>query len=118
MWILPKWHHADFGDLTCAEIEFLANALRDFLVRLSAALNDPPYNFVVDLASKGESGALQLHWLLRLRPRVMDLAGFELGSGLSVESVPARRGRGDLAVGLTSVEADRIIAARQPHRCV
>jgi UDPglucose--hexose-1-phosphate uridylyltransferase len=33
MWLLPKHHQADFGDLPDAEVEFLAIALRDALMR-------------------------------------------------------------------------------------
>jgi galactose-1-phosphate uridylyltransferase len=52
MWLIPKRHQADFGDLQNGEIKLLAIALRDALTRLRAALDDPPYNYVIDTAAK------------------------------------------------------------------
>ena len=84
MWLLPKHHQADFGDLPDNEVELLAIALRDALARLSAALDDPAYNYVIDSAAKGASGIPALHWHLRILPQVTVPAGFELGSGLAI----------------------------------
>jgi UDPglucose--hexose-1-phosphate uridylyltransferase len=81
MWILPKRHEADFGNPRSGEIELLAIALRDALVRLAAALDDPPYNYIVDTAAKGGALLPHLHWALRIVPQLTLPAGFELGSG-------------------------------------
>jgi UDPglucose--hexose-1-phosphate uridylyltransferase len=89
MWLLPKRHRADFRDLPHEEVGHLAITLRDALTRLAHALDDPPYNYVIDTAAKGASDALALHWCLRITPRVAAPAGFELGSGLPINpSVP------------------------------
>ena len=84
MWILPKRHEADFGNPRGGEIELLAIALRDALVRLAAALDDPPYNYIVDTAAKGGALLPHLHWALRIVPQLTLPAGFELGSGLLI----------------------------------
>jgi UDPglucose--hexose-1-phosphate uridylyltransferase len=84
MWILPKHHQASFRDMRQGELDLLARALRDALTRLSHALDDPPYNYVIDTAAKGASCAPALHWRLRITPRVAVRAGFELGSGLPI----------------------------------
>ncbi|WP_454621924.1 galactose-1-phosphate uridylyltransferase [Bradyrhizobium cenepequi] len=84
MWLLPKRHQADFGDLQNGEIELLAIALRDALVRLEATLDNPPYNYVIDTAANSESGAPHLHWRLRIVPQLTVPAGFELASGMSI----------------------------------
>jgi UDPglucose--hexose-1-phosphate uridylyltransferase len=84
MWLVPKHHRADFGDLSDNEVELLATTLRDSLARLSKALHDPPYNYVIDSAAKGVSGMPALHWRLRILPQVTVPAGFELGSGLAI----------------------------------
>ncbi len=84
MWLLPKRHQADFGDLADGEIALLAIALRDALLRLRAALDDPPYDYVIDTAANGRAGSPALHWSLRIVPRVTVPAGFELGSGLPI----------------------------------
>ena len=69
----------------------LAIALRDALARLSAALDDPPYNYAIDSAAKGSLGMPALHWHLRILPQVTVPAGFELGSGLAINpSLPEK----------------------------
>ena len=91
MWILPKHHQANFGDLPDNEVELLAIALRDALARLSAALDDPAYNYAIDSAAKGSLGMPALHWHLRILPQVTVPAGFELGSGLAINpSLPEK----------------------------
>ena len=84
MWLIPKRHQADFGDLQNGEIKLLAIALRDALTRLRAALDDPPYNYVIDTAAKDGLEAPHLHWRLRIMPQLTVAAGFELGSGLAI----------------------------------
>jgi UDPglucose--hexose-1-phosphate uridylyltransferase len=84
MWLIPKRHRASFGEIDAAELELLAIALRDALLRLSAALDDPPYNYVIDTAANLEAGAQHLHWRLRIVPLSTVPAGFELASGVSI----------------------------------
>jgi UDPglucose--hexose-1-phosphate uridylyltransferase len=84
MWLVPKHHQANFGDLSDNEVELLATTLRDALARLSTALHDPPYNYVIDSAAKGVSRIAALHWRLRILPQVTVPAGFEFGSGLPI----------------------------------
>lgn len=91
MWLLPKHHQADFGELPEGNVELLAIALRDALLRLGRTLDDPPYTYVIDTAAKATAGAAALHWRLRITPRVIVPAGFELGAGLPINpSLPER----------------------------
>jgi UDPglucose--hexose-1-phosphate uridylyltransferase len=53
-------------------------------LRLSAALDHPPYNYVIDTATTGESRAVHLHWRLRIVPQQTVPGGFELASGLAI----------------------------------
>jgi UDPglucose--hexose-1-phosphate uridylyltransferase len=89
IWMIPKHHQADFGEATEAEQYQLATTLRRVLLRLRSALNDPPYNYVINSASKGAAGRQYLHWYLRLVPDLVVPAGFELGAGLPINpSIP------------------------------
>lgn len=83
-WLLPKRHQADFGEIESAAIDLLAIALQDALVRLEVAFGDPPYNYVIDAASKGGSKSRGLHWRLRIVPQLTTAGGFELASGLPI----------------------------------
>jgi len=86
MWVLPKRHQADFGDIEEAEIGLLASALREALIRLAAALNDPPYCYMIETAVNARPEAQFLHWRLRIVPRSTVSAGFELASGLPINA--------------------------------
>lgn len=84
LWLLPKRHQADFGQIESAEVNLLATALRDALIRLGATLHEPSYNYVIDSAPKGEAGSTCLHWRLRVVPQSTAPGGFELASGLAI----------------------------------
>jgi UDPglucose--hexose-1-phosphate uridylyltransferase len=84
LWLAPKRHQASFTELADAALGDFAALLGRTLRRLRAALNDPPYNFVVDSAPKGELAAPYWHWRLRIVPDIATWGGFELGAGLPI----------------------------------
>ena len=84
LWLVPKRHQASFSVLGDNELPIFASLLGRALRRLSAALGDPPYNFVVDSAPKTEVVAPHWHWKLRIVPDVAIWGGFELGAGLPI----------------------------------
>ncbi len=62
----------------------VALALRDTLQRIAVVLGDPAYNVVVhDAPTLGDAS---YHWWVRVVPRVSVPAGFELGTGILVET--------------------------------
>ncbi|HSB33993.1 MAG TPA: galactose-1-phosphate uridylyltransferase [Nitrospirota bacterium] len=83
-WIMPREHKADFGDITDSEKEGLAGALRDVLGRMRERLGDPDYNYVVNTSARYRAGQPQFHWYVQIRPRLTERAGFEIGSGMSI----------------------------------
>ena len=84
IWIVPKNHQADFGRVTDAEKSDLASALQFLLMRLYEKLNDPDYNYVINTSPQYRAGEPQFHWYLEIRPRLTTQAGFEIGSGMSI----------------------------------
>jgi UDPglucose--hexose-1-phosphate uridylyltransferase len=101
LWLVPKRHQASFAEIGEDEQADLANLLGCALRRLRCALADPPYNTVIETASKDDAGAPHLHWYLRIVPNLVTPGGFELGSGLTINpSVPE-----DDAATLRSVAA-------------
>jgi UDPglucose--hexose-1-phosphate uridylyltransferase len=84
VWVVPKRHQASFTALSDEELPAFADMLGRSLARLQTALNDPPYNFVIDTAPKRERAAPFWHWRLRIVPDVATWGGFELGSGLPI----------------------------------
>ena len=58
--------------------------LRRTLARLRSALDDPPYNFVIDSADRQHLGSPHVHWRLRIAPKLAMSGGFELGSAMAI----------------------------------
>ena len=83
-WIMPRTHRASFADTTDDELAHLAPLLRDVLGALRGLLNDPDYNYVINSAPPGDEDRPYFLWHLQIVPRLTTPAGFELGSGISV----------------------------------
>jgi UDPglucose--hexose-1-phosphate uridylyltransferase len=89
IWIVPKTHQASFGEISDASKSLLALALRDILARLHKKLNNPDYNYIINTSPQYKADEPQLHWCLQIRPRLTTQAGFEIGSGISINpSIP------------------------------
>jgi UDPglucose--hexose-1-phosphate uridylyltransferase len=87
IWIVPRRHDADFGRATDDDIQATAEALRQVLGRLAASLDGPPYNLVLHTAPLREQVDATYHWHWEVHPRLREIAGLELGTGLPVNPV-------------------------------
>ncbi|NWG21046.1 MAG: DUF4921 family protein [Chloroflexi bacterium] len=86
LWIVPRRHAAQFLYATADEVDDLARILRDVLRRIYFGLNDPDYNYVIRSAPESERVARHLHWYLTIIPRVTQSAGFEMGTGMFINT--------------------------------
>jgi UDPglucose--hexose-1-phosphate uridylyltransferase len=86
VWVVPRRHAADFGSATDADIASTADALRQVLGRL-ACLDGPPHNLVLHAAPLRERVDSTYHWHWEVHPRLREIAGLELGTGLPVNPV-------------------------------
>jgi UDPglucose--hexose-1-phosphate uridylyltransferase len=84
---VPRRHAADFGQASDADIATTAEALRQVLTTLAATLDGPPYNLVLHTAPLREQVEGTYHWHWEVHPRLRDIAGLELGTGLPVNPV-------------------------------
>lgn len=85
-WIFPKRHSATFSEITEDEIASLAVHLKDLMRRFYFGLENPDYNMVVR-SSRPQDGANEYcHWYLSIVPRITRAAGFELGSGMFINT--------------------------------
>ncbi|MBZ5587158.1 MAG: galactose-1-phosphate uridylyltransferase [Acidobacteriia bacterium] len=91
IWFFPKRHSADFGDVTDNQLADLAAVLREVLLRLYVGLEDPDYNFVIRSLSPQEGAVKYFHWYISLIPRVTKSAGFELGTGMFINTALPER---------------------------
>jgi UDPglucose--hexose-1-phosphate uridylyltransferase len=87
IWIVPRRHDADFARADRAVIKATAEALRQVLARLAGALDGPPYNLVLHTAPLREQVDDTYHWHWEIHPRLREIAGLELGTGLPVNPV-------------------------------
>lgn len=85
--IYPRRHMASFGDITDEEIRDLSHVLRTVLAKLYVGLGDPDYNYTVRSAPVENAGVKYYHWYLSVIPRLAQVAGFELGSGMFINTV-------------------------------
>jgi len=87
VWIVPRHHDADFGRADGPAIRATSEALRQVLGRLARALDGPPYNLVLHTAPLREQVDGTYHWHWEIHPRLRDIAGLEMGTGLPVNPV-------------------------------
>lgn len=85
-WIFPKKHSASFGVISDEEIDDLACSLKTVLLKCYNGLDNPDYNYVIRSASPKENDLRHLHWYLSIVPRVTQAAGFELGTGMYINT--------------------------------
>jgi UDPglucose--hexose-1-phosphate uridylyltransferase len=94
VWIAPKKKGTDFGEVDDQVLAALASTLQETLRRLLKHLSrgshlhpgvpavsfkgEPAYNYYIDYSKQ---------WYIRIVPRLVHRAGFELGTGLSVNTV-------------------------------
>jgi UDPglucose--hexose-1-phosphate uridylyltransferase len=86
LWVVPRHHEADFGRATDEQIESAADALQGVLRKLDV-LDGPPYNLVLHTAPVKERVDETYHWHWEIHPRLREIAGLELGTGLPVNPV-------------------------------
>jgi diadenosine tetraphosphate (Ap4A) HIT family hydrolase len=59
-------------------------ALQEVLAQLYTKLSDPDYNYAINTSSQFGSEEPHVHWHLQIRPRLITPAGFEMGTGISI----------------------------------
>ena len=88
--ILPLHHQSDFLNTTAEDHADLARVLRRTMARLDAVLGGAQYNYFLHSLPHG-SGSTDhepsYHWHMEICPRTSIPSGFELGSGLFVNTI-------------------------------
>jgi UDPglucose--hexose-1-phosphate uridylyltransferase len=85
--IFPLRHMASYGEITAMEIVDLARVLRTLLAKIYFGLDNPDLNFTVRSGPSDYVGARHFHWYVSVIPRLTRVAGFELGSGMFINTV-------------------------------
>lgn len=87
--ILPLQHQADFQQASDDDLMDLGEVLRRSMARLDAVLGGVQYNYFLHTQPRHTDAqtANSYHWHLEICPRTSIPTGFELGSGLFVNTV-------------------------------
>jgi UDPglucose--hexose-1-phosphate uridylyltransferase len=112
IWVVPRRHASDFGAAGDADVTASAEALRQVLGRL-AHLDAPPHNLVLHTAPVGERIEATYHWHWEIHPRLREIAGLELGTGLPVNPVSPEDAVEELLASERRAVAERREAAER-----
>lgn len=116
-WIVPRVHNPCFARITSVQTADLASVLRRVLRGLHDGLGNPDFNLIVHTAPVEDAQKPYFLWHIEIRPRLTTQAGFELGTGMYINTaVPEETAtfmRSFLA-NTTSPSDIRIAASAQP----
>lgn len=87
-WIFPKRHSATFSSITDDEAKDLAFHMKTLFTKFKNGLEDPDYNYVIRSSRPADGRNEYCHWYLSVVPRITKTAGFELGSGMFINTEP------------------------------
>lgn len=85
--IYPRRHHCAYGDIMMEETGDFAHILRTVLGRIGRGLNDPDYNFIIRSAPVDDVDVKHYHWYVVVIPKISTPAGFEIGTGIYINTV-------------------------------
>jgi UDPglucose--hexose-1-phosphate uridylyltransferase len=91
IWTFPKRHLASFDALSEDELPGLSRVLREVLQRLYFGLDNPDYNLVLRSVPDPSGDNPFFHFYFALVPRLTKAAGFELGSGMYINTQPPEK---------------------------
>ncbi|MBM3860206.1 MAG: DUF4921 family protein [Verrucomicrobia bacterium] len=93
--VMPRRQSPDYHAIQPEEMPFLADAMRVTLQKLSKALNQPQYNYIIHTGPvrRPRQGYwttidLDFRWHIEILPRLTLIAGFEVGSGFYINPTP------------------------------
>jgi UDPglucose--hexose-1-phosphate uridylyltransferase len=104
LWVVPRHHSADFGDATDSQLVSAADTLQRVL-HLLASLDWPPYNLLLHTAPLRQRVDETYHWHWEVHPRLREIAGLELGTGLPVNPVSPEEAVAELLEAAGSTHA-------------
>jgi UDPglucose--hexose-1-phosphate uridylyltransferase len=87
VWLLPTLHGASFGDIEDAVVLDLASLTARVLRLWWKVLGPVDYNLILHTVPFAFASEPYYHWHLEMLPRVGQIAGFELSSGMTINAV-------------------------------
>jgi UDPglucose--hexose-1-phosphate uridylyltransferase len=87
VWILPRSPRASFGTVPPDDFRPLAELLKLVLLKLFVGLENPDFNMTIDTVPRGDEDKSYFLWHIQILPRLTTPAGFEMGSGMAINTV-------------------------------
>ena len=91
VWLVPMRHAARFEVASVDDLAAAAAVLGSVLALVDAQLGRPAFNAVLHTAPYDAAVDAAYHWHLEFVPRVWRATGFEVGTGTTVNPVPAEK---------------------------
>jgi UDPglucose--hexose-1-phosphate uridylyltransferase len=86
--VFPKKHQAYFEAGSPASLRGVAALVQKVLARMTKRLGDPDYNFFIHSAPlKDQKKFGHYHWHVEVAPKMATAAGFELSTGVDINTV-------------------------------
>jgi UDPglucose--hexose-1-phosphate uridylyltransferase len=85
LWLLPKQHGHAFHALNEESLPELAGIVVSALARIDRAFAEPAFNLIVKSAPYRRPG--NFHWRIEILPRTTRIAGWELGTGIFINTM-------------------------------
>jgi len=86
-WILPKFHSPYFESIGSEERRELARCLKETLTRFNRRLGNTPLNYLLHSSPLDGSARNYYDWHFEVLPKLIQVAGFEWGSGSFINPV-------------------------------
>lgn len=89
-WVVPITHQPSYAEASGEVVAGLGSALLRTLKKLASGFSDPDFNYVLHSSPKSAENQPPeyWHWYLQIFPRMTTAAGFELGSGIFINTMP------------------------------
>ncbi|HET9955768.1 MAG TPA: galactose-1-phosphate uridylyltransferase [Polyangiaceae bacterium] len=87
MWVVPLRLAPTFESADPSTLPALAELLVDVLGRLSRALDNPPFNLLLNSAPRRHADEPDFVWHIEIVPRLATAAGLELSTGMAINGV-------------------------------
>ncbi|MGL1935498.1 MAG: galactose-1-phosphate uridylyltransferase [Fibrobacterales bacterium] len=84
--IYPKRHQSQYNEISSEEIVDLAAVLKSVLGKLYVCLDNPDYNYIIRSMTTKDGGVPYYHWYVVIIPKISTVAGFEIGSGIYINT--------------------------------
>lgn len=85
-WIAPKHHNPCLAHCTGEELVDLSSVLRRIVRGLHDALGNPDFNLIAHTAPVEDEEKPYFLWHIEIHPRLTTTAGFELGTGIYINT--------------------------------